>query len=392
MGRSADGLAAAVRRASTLLLATVICGATAVLLSSVPGRAESAPTAGDGASAPPSVGITGAFDGSGYWSVDIFGSVLPGGKTTYFGSMTGQPLNAHVTNIAATPDGKGYWLVGSDGGIFAFGDAGFYGSMAGQHLNAPVVDIASTKDGKGYWLVGSDGGIFAFGDAGFHGSMGWAHLNNPIVGISPDDATGGYWEVASDGGVFAIGAPFFGSTGALSLAQPVTGIAATADGNGYWFAAADGGVFAFGDAPFYGSLGGQPLSAPIVGMASDFPTGGYWLLDSNGVVRGFNAPIGRPLPVTVTSVTPTTTPYDPTRASAGYPAEQVDFTVGSSPTGGITCQIEIVHNGAIVGSTVAGIGLAAGARPPFQLSVTVDVSGDNFNGTPSNAQVSCYQP
>jgi hypothetical protein len=380
------------RRASALLLAILIGGLAAFLLPTVTGGAEAAASAGDGASAPTSVGITGASDGSGYWSVDILGGVTPGGKTASFGSMTGQPLNAHITGNAATPDGVGYWLVASDGGIFAFGDAGFYGSMAGQPLNAPVVGIASTKDGKGYWLVASDGGIFAFGDAVFRGSMGWARLNKPIVGISPDNATGGYWEVASDGGVFAIGAPFFGSTGGLSLAQPVTGIASTADDSGYWFTAADGGVFAFGDAPFWGSLGGQPLSAPIVGMATDFPTGGYWLLGSNGVVRGFNAPIGRPLPVTVTSVTATTTPYDPTRASAGYPAEQVDFTVGGSPTGGITCQIEIVHNGAIIGSTVAGIGLAAGPHPTVQTSVTVNVSGDNFNGTPSDAQVSCYQP
>jgi hypothetical protein len=222
--------------------------------------------------------------------------------------------------------------------------------------------------------------------------MGAAHLNKPIVGIGSYFATGGYWEVASDGGVFAFAAPFFGSTGSLSLAQPVNGMAVTSGSRGYWFVASDGGVFAFGDAGFQGSLVGQPSNAPVVGIATDFATGGYWLVGADGAVRGFDAPTGRPLPVTVTSVTATTTPYDPTRASAGYPAEQVNFIVGGSPTGSMTCPIEIIHNGAVVGSTVAGIGLPAGSPSSVQESVTVNVSGDNFNGNPSNAQVACYTP
>lgn len=331
-------------------------------------------------------------EGGGYWWTDIFGDVFPIGDAGWFGSMTSQPLNAQITHIVATPDGKGYWLVAGDGGIFAFGDAGFFGSMGGQHLNAPVVDLAPAPSGRGYWLVAADGGVFAFGDAVFRGSMAGAPLNKPIVGIGADNATGGYWEVASDGGVFAIGAPFLGSTGQLSLVSPVNGMAVTSDSHGYWFVASDGGVFAFGDAAFQGSLAGQPLNAPVVGMAADFATGGYRLLRSDGTVFGFNALTGRALPVTVTSVTATTTPYDPTHASAGYPAEQVNFTVGGSPTGSLTCQIVILYNGTVVGSATYGRGLPAGSPSSLQESATVDVSGDNFDGNPSNAHVTCSTP
>ena len=143
-----------------------------------------------------------------------------------FGSMQGQPLNAPIVGIAATPDGNGYWLVASDGGVFAFGDAKFYGSMGGHPLNAPIVGIATTPNGQGYWEVASDGGIFCFGDAQFYGSMGGQPLNAPMVGIAPNLDGHGYWTVASDGGVFSFGdAPYRGSAVGLALDAPVVGIA-----------------------------------------------------------------------------------------------------------------------------------------------------------------------
>jgi hypothetical protein len=342
------------------------------------------------------VGIAGTPDGGGYWLADSLGEVISNGDATFLGSMQNQPLNSPIAHIVAAPElaksaNQGYWLVAADGGVFAFGDAHFYGSMGGQHLNAPIVGLSPTGDGRGYWLVGADGGVFAFGDAVFRGSMAGLRLNKPIVGIG-GCANDGYWEVASDGGVFAIGVPFLGSASGLALTLPVNGIVVNSSCSGYWLAAFDGGVFTFGYAGFFGSLAGQPLSAPIVGIATDLTTAGYWLVGSDGVVHGFNASTGRPLPVTVTSVTATTTPYDPTRAPAGYPAEQVDFTVGGSPSGQITCPIEVLHGGVVVGSTVARIGLPAGSPSAVQKSVTVNVSGDNFNGNPSDAQVACYTP
>ncbi len=90
-----------------------------------------------------------------------------------------------VTSLAQfTYTDQGYLEVGGDGGIFAFGDAPFYGSMGGQPLNAPIVGLAATPDGHGYWEVASDGGIFAFGDATFDGSVGGTRLVKPVVGMT----------------------------------------------------------------------------------------------------------------------------------------------------------------------------------------------------------------
>ncbi|MGH9107847.1 MAG: IPT/TIG domain-containing protein, partial [Acidimicrobiales bacterium] len=113
------------------------------------------------------------------------------------------PVTAPVTGSSA---GKGYWLTGSDGGIFAFGDAGFHGSEGGQPLDAPVVGMAATPDGQGYWEVAADGGIFAFGDAGFHGSEGGQPLDGQVItGMALDPTGAGYWDVAGNGQVLAYG-------------------------------------------------------------------------------------------------------------------------------------------------------------------------------------------
>jgi hypothetical protein len=131
----------------------------------------------------PIEGITTSSDGTA-WLVAGDGGVFSVDGAPFYGSMGGQPLNAPIVGMAATPDGGGYWLVGSDGGVFSFGDAAFDGSMGGLRLNAPVVGMAATSDGGGYWLVAADGGVFSFGDAPFMGSMGGQHLNAPIVGIA----------------------------------------------------------------------------------------------------------------------------------------------------------------------------------------------------------------
>jgi glucose/arabinose dehydrogenase len=214
-----------------------------------------------------------------------------GGGAGFFGSRGGQPLNAPIVGMAATPSGKGYWLVASDGGIFNYGDAGFFGSRGGQRLNAPIVGMAATPSGRGYWLVASDGGIFNYGDAGFHGSAGGLSLNRPVVAMAATPSGGGYWLAASDGGVFNYGdAGFFGSAGGTKLNRPVVGMAARPAGDGYWLVASDGGVFNYGQAGFHGSAGGLRLNRPVVGMAP-LPTGnGYWLVASDGGVFGYDAP------------------------------------------------------------------------------------------------------
>ncbi len=204
----------------------------------------------------------------GYSFVSICGNGITGPQVTAtygFGNapVPGPPVTSNQPLVGAALAGPGgYWEVASDGGIFSFGAAPFDGSMGGQPLNAPIVGMAATPDGGGYWEVASDGGIFSFGTAQFHGSMGGQPLNKPIVGMAATPDGGGYWEVASDGGIFSFGtAQFHGSMGGQPLNKPIVGMAATPDGGGYWEVASDGGIFSFGTAQFHGSMGGQPLNA-----------------------------------------------------------------------------------------------------------------------------------
>ena len=78
----------------------------------------------------------------------------------------------------------------ADGGIFSFGDAAFHGSMGGQPLNAPIVGMAATPDGGGYWEVAADGGIFSFG-APFYGSRAGLGADR-FFAIVPGPGLGGY--------------------------------------------------------------------------------------------------------------------------------------------------------------------------------------------------------
>jgi sugar lactone lactonase YvrE len=224
----------------------------------------------------------------GYWLAASDGGVFNDGTAPFFGSRGGQPLNAPVVGMAATPDGKGYWLAASDGGIFNYGSAGFYGSAGALKLNKPVVGMAATPDGKGYWLVASDGGVFNYGSAGFYSSAGALRLNKPVVGMAATPDGKGYWLVASDGGIFNYGsAGFYSSAGALKLNKPVVGMAATPDGKGYWLVASDGGIFNYGDAGFFGSAGNLVLNKPVVGITAS-PTGlGYWLAASDGGIFNY---------------------------------------------------------------------------------------------------------
>jgi hypothetical protein len=225
----------------------------------------------------------------GYWSVASDGGIFNYGTSApFWGSRGGQPINAPMVGMAATPGGGGYWEVGSDGGIFSYGNALFHGSTGSLHLNAPIVGMAATPDGLGYWLVASDGGIFNYGDAGFYGSAGSIHLNKPIVGMATTPDGHGYWLVASDGGIFSYGdALFYGSRGGQPLNKPIVGMTSDATGLGYWLVASDGGIFTYGDGLFYGSRGGQPLNKPIVGMMSTFDGAGYWLVASDGGIFSY---------------------------------------------------------------------------------------------------------
>jgi methionine-rich copper-binding protein CopC len=326
---------------------------------------------------------------AGYIVVGSDGGVFTFGSATFEGSMGGQPLNAPVVGIAATPDGGGYWEVASDGGLFAFGDAKFYGSMGGQHLNAPVVGIAATPDGGGYWEVASDGGLFAFGDAKFYGSMGGQPLNAPVVGIAATPDGGGYWEVASDGGLFAFGdAKFYGSMGGQPLNQPIAGIATPPGGGGYWEVAKDGGVFAFGAAPSAGSLPAQGVSvSDVVGFAASVapaptltavsPTSGPATGGNTVTLTG----TGFLAPTTVTfGSTPATAVnvVGPTTITATAPAGtgQVSVSV-STPAGSATRPAAYTY---VPAPTVTGVSPASG---PVGGGTSVTITGTHLGTTSS---------
>ena len=265
-----------------LLVASVV---TFVLAPPSPAAAASAP-----APAPRGVALVATPDGGGYWIATSTGGVYAFGDAHYYGSMSGQALNAPIVGMAATPSGNGYWLVASDGGIFSYGDAGFFGSAGALPLNKPIVGMTATRSGNGYWLVASDGGVFSYGDASFYGSTGSIHLNKPVVGMSSTPTGHGYWLVASDGGIFSYGdATFLGSTGSIHLNQPVVGMATTSTGHGYWLVASDGGIFSYGDAGFWGSTGSIHLNQPVVGMAPAASASGYWLVAADGGVFTFGS-------------------------------------------------------------------------------------------------------
>lgn len=96
------------------------------------------------------------------------------------------------------------------------------------------------------------------------------------------------------------------------------------------------------------------------------------------------------LPVTVNSVIGTYEPYNPALTNEGIPAEEVDFTVGGSPSGALVCLVEVLTNsGQMVGSTVITTGPQTGNSASVEESVPVDISGDIFNGSASNAIVRC---
>ena len=181
----------------------------------------------------------------GYTFVSVCGGISgPQVTATYgFGDAPtpGPPVTSNLPLVGAALAGtaspaSGYWEAATDGGIFSFGSAAFHGSMGGQPLNAPIVGMAATPDGNGYWEVASDGGIFSFGTAAFHGSMGGQPLNAPIVGMAPGPPGGGYWELAADGGVFSFDVPFYGSRGGQSPVDRFFAMVATPDGGGYLLA------------------------------------------------------------------------------------------------------------------------------------------------------------
>jgi len=95
------------------------------------------------------------------------------------------------------------------------------------------------------------------------------------------------------------------------------------------------------------------------------------------------------LPVTITSVTATLTPYNPTLGSAGIPAEEVDFTVGGSPSGPFVCDVHVLYSGHEVGSTSISTNPPTGRPATLAESVPVTISRATFSGTPRDATVSC---
>jgi hypothetical protein len=96
------------------------------------------------------------------------------------------------------------------------------------------------------------------------------------------------------------------------------------------------------------------------------------------------------LPVTVTSVSATLTPYNPQYASAGIPAEEVAFTVGASASRSFACTVEVWRSGKRVGSTEVTASSPADSNALVRESWPVTITGETFPGYPSDARVICH--
>jgi hypothetical protein len=97
------------------------------------------------------------------------------------------------------------------------------------------------------------------------------------------------------------------------------------------------------------------------------------------------------LPVKVMSVNAALEPYNPQYANQGIPAEQVSFTV-SSVSGDVSCSIDVLRSGPIVGKTFVGFGPSSGSSGSLRESWAVEgIKGSTFLGEPSNAHVTCRE-
>lgn len=110
--------------------------------------------------------ISATPSGLGYFLLAVDGNVYAFGDAVWDGNSG---VDDSRVIIAFADDG--YWVMTGDGSVYALGTATFYGGMTGTPLNAPIRDAAKTPTGLGYWMMGADGGVFSFGDAVFHGSI-----------------------------------------------------------------------------------------------------------------------------------------------------------------------------------------------------------------------------
>ena len=86
----------------------------------------------------------------------------------------------------------------------------------------------------------------------------------------------------------------------------------------------------------------------------------------------------------VTSVDGVLLPYNPMEGDQGIPAEGVDFVIHNPGHFPLTCVVQVLHNGMIVGTSQVGVGpyvVNGGAWP--------SVDGSTFSGTPADAKVRC---
>ena len=92
------------------------------------------------------------------------------------------------------------------------------------------------------------------------------------------------------------------------------------------------------------------------------------------------------LATTVTSVTGTYGPYNPSLTDEGVPTEVVDFSVSGYTGATLVCLVEVFDgSGQMVGNTVATLNQGSASAE----SIPVDVTGAIFDGGPSDAVVRC---
>lgn len=187
-------------------------------------------------------GIARNHKDTGYWTMDIYGSVFPHGFVASHGNCPTSVnpsnfwLSTIAVDIAGDPIGDGYWLLDNEGHVYAKGSASYYGQPYGARWTVnnqrirTFARIVAHPYGKGYWVLDQVGNVYAYGAARHFGQFAgqaYAALGGNLPFANPD------------------------------FPDYMCGLIPTPSGDGYWLLGTSGGVYPFGDA---NSLGG--LNAP----------------------------------------------------------------------------------------------------------------------------------
>lgn len=185
--------------------------------------------------------------GTGYWVVNIWGTVVAHGPVSSHGNCPTAPnptnfwLSEIAVDIAGDPVGDGYWCLTNQGHVYAFGSATYYGQPYGSTYPPTGAQIKTFRsisahpDGGGYWCIDQIGNVHAYGAARHYGQLAgqaYAAIGGNLPFQNPD------------------------------FPDYMCELIPTPSGNGYWLLGVSGGVYPFGDAVGLGALN-SPYEAQL---------------------------------------------------------------------------------------------------------------------------------